>query len=60
MDVASPLRAGIAVQPQGRHRSAARFEWQNMATKFFEVIGARPVRPRGHHSPMALGEGAHR
>jgi hypothetical protein len=58
MDVASPLRAGTAVQPQGRHRSAARFEWDRMATTFFEVIGDRPDCPRGHQSPMAQGEGA--
>ncbi len=60
MDVASPLRAGIAVEPQGSLRSAAPFEWQTMATKFFAVIGDRPVCPRGHDDPMALGEGASR
>jgi hypothetical protein len=60
MDVASPLNAGTAVQETGSLGSAAWFEWNEMATKFFGTIGQRPAGPRGLHSPMAQGEGVHR
>jgi|AntRauTorcE11898_2_1112593.scaffolds.fasta_scaffold66923_1 hypothetical protein len=57
MDVASPLRAGTVAQSTGSHGSAAWFGWNDLATKFFPVIGDDPVRPRGRYRPMALGEG---